>query len=164
MQWLYTKKVAVGTHVSSDSDNEGEIKSGEEKQQIDGLHLARCYVLGEKLMDVAFQNAVMDAILDRAMREDLYPSSGFTRIIFQGTTKSSPARKVLVDFWTWAGNESWVAEHDDLCEDIHTDFVAALVPALLRQRAAPDPKARPWIKSPETYHVIEVRDRETETS
>ncbi|KAF2242157.1 hypothetical protein BU26DRAFT_405911, partial [Trematosphaeria pertusa] len=77
MQWLYTKKVA----------------------QIDGLHLARCYVLGEKLMDVAFQNAVMDAILDRAMREDLYPSSGFTRIIFQGTTKSSPARKVLVDFW-----------------------------------------------------------------
>ncbi|KAH8644972.1 hypothetical protein IG631_02436 [Alternaria alternata] len=59
--------------------------------------LAYMYVLGEKIVDYEFQNAVIQAIISDMGRKNKVPSLGTIKIIYDGTTEGSAARRLLVD-------------------------------------------------------------------
>ena len=66
--------------------------------------LAKCYVLGEKLMDNGFKNAVVDALLDAMNNQPFYPhhcpDHRPIKITYDGTLEGSPTTRLLVDIWT----------------------------------------------------------------
>ena len=84
IHWLYRRTLAVQVP-SCDSDYAA---------YQDGAypHLSRLYVLGEELMDAAFKNAVIDAIIACAKQTLWYPSGEAVRIIYEGTVEGSLGR------------------------------------------------------------------------
>jgi len=66
------------------------------------------YVLGEKTVDLEFQNAVIEAIMSRMRQSNTLPSLNAVMIIYDdGTAEKSPARRLLVDGWAYAITSSW---------------------------------------------------------
>ncbi|KAF2242156.1 hypothetical protein BU26DRAFT_397428, partial [Trematosphaeria pertusa] len=98
LQWLYTKQVPLETYTHARSD-------GQDEEAINDELLAQCYVLGEKLMDSKFQNAVLEVFINN---ERHWPSNRAICILYKGTGSSSPARKLMVDFWAWQAEPDWV--------------------------------------------------------
>ena len=64
-------------------------------------YLATLYVFGEKIVDSAFQNIVMDALVatvNEAVKDKrCYPTGIVVNVIYDGTPKGSPARHRSVD-------------------------------------------------------------------
>ncbi|KAF1835364.1 hypothetical protein BDW02DRAFT_523371, partial [Decorospora gaudefroyi] len=75
-QWLYTRRLVKLTN--------------------NWLHLARLYVLGSKLKDKKFQRMVLDAMIEMASKRGGNPSFPVIKTIYDGTTKGSPARRLMV--------------------------------------------------------------------
>jgi hypothetical protein len=81
---------------------------------------AHLFVLGKRLLDREYQNRVIDAIV-ATTREEVeeknsdgtikleyaYPSWDATVVIYSGTPKGSPARQLMMDFWTLKSNPTW---------------------------------------------------------
>ena len=69
------------------------------KEDINDVYtaLAKAYVLGEELMDVKFKNDVLDTIIDVLWKLDDWPFGEPVAIIYNGTTETSPARRLMVD-------------------------------------------------------------------
>jgi hypothetical protein len=70
-------------------------------------HLARLYVLGEKLVDAKFQEAVLKELIKNVRELEKYPSTETIKIIYNGTTEGSPARHLLVDFYACRASAKW---------------------------------------------------------
>lgn len=87
-------------------------------------------------MDVTCQVAVLNSLIEDIKTFRAYPLDTFTRTIYAGTTKTSPARRLLVDFWALQGCSEWLVS-DDLASTTCSDFVNDLVVALLRERKKP---------------------------
>lgn len=62
-------------------------------------HLAKAYVLGERLADPFFQNKVINAMMTYCTRTGLVPSASSVNIIYDGTSKGSPARQLMANMW-----------------------------------------------------------------
>jgi len=111
--------------------------------------LARCYVLGEMLIDKKFKNAIVDAltdILEEMKDEMIIPGSFEINIIYAGTTEGSPGRKLMVDIWaTIAGKTCKTA-----LDECHPDFVLDLAKEFLELDNTIRP--RPWKTSLERYY------------
>jgi hypothetical protein len=60
-------------------------------------YVASLYVFGERVMDGLFQDAIISALIDHCTRTNKTVSLSLVRIIYQGTTSSSPARRLMVD-------------------------------------------------------------------
>lgn len=92
------------------------------------------YVLGERLADDAFQDDVLAGIIDVILNSDKYPPGRAIRITYSGTSsKSSPARQLMVDLYVHAGSRHWI-ELGIFLKDTCTDFVEELVTGFLRDR------------------------------
>jgi len=131
--WLYTGKVM---HLEIDQCY---------------IYLANLHVLGERILDVTFQNSVIAAMIRRSQTYKTYPGIQTVQIIYAGTPAGSPARRLLVDFWVFAGSPKW-SEVDNLSKRTCVDFVNDLIPRLLEQREAPGGlDVRPWIANPKSY-------------
>ncbi|KAI4922003.1 hypothetical protein J4E90_000431 [Alternaria incomplexa] len=150
VQWLYNGKIAVETMSSSDSD--AEVRKHE---NVNFHSLIQSYILGEKLMDTTFQNSVLKCLIECVKQEDNFPSDLTVKLAYERTTKHSPLRKLLVDFWVWYGCSDWAA--DDMNEDLGTEFTNDLLKAVLKVRAGPDEEKDrvepPWLAHPETYSI-----------
>ncbi|USP73218.1 hypothetical protein yc1106_00492 [Curvularia clavata] len=101
--------------------------------------LSKCYVLGEKLMDTAFKNAIIDAFTEAKFETphlDL-PSPGVipVTIIYDGTPKNSPARRLMIKMWSKYATADWAP----LLEDMPSEFNANLFRAvMIKKRASRD--------------------------
>jgi hypothetical protein len=140
MSWIYSKQLPV---LPGAPDSAGE----------EGYHtMAYAYVLGERLMDYEFKNALQDAYVLYARgsppTKRYYPSNEEIRIIYEGTRDNSPLRKFLVDIWTWRGKHEWI-END---RDLPKDFLLDVTTALLKVRPTVEDRSRPWKNSHEQYH------------
>jgi hypothetical protein len=139
LNWLYSREVAIG---STDAETWNA--------------LGNAYVIGEKLMDTKFQNVVMGAIITYLQRGSLYPGDSFTRTIYEGTMPLSPARRLVVDFWTWAAQAQWLEK--DLSQ-VSVEFVDDLAKSLIIDRPVPGTTTAmarqegPWAKAPESYYI-----------
>jgi hypothetical protein len=65
--------------------------------------LADTYVLGEMLMDLEFQDVVLDILMYECEKRKHYADMVLIKIIHNGTTDGSPAQKLLVDLYYWGG-------------------------------------------------------------
>ncbi|KAF2122111.1 hypothetical protein BDV96DRAFT_137297 [Lophiotrema nucula] len=109
------------------------------------VELANLYVLGEKLVDSAFQRAVLDAIIQRAHTRSAVPSYPFIKTVYGGTGAGSPVRKLVADFWVWGAKAEWDG-FEKLVERTHVEFVNDLVKGLMEVRAKPENQSlRPWV-------------------
>lgn len=94
------------------------------------LH-CRLYVLGEKIQDARFKNAVIDAIIAKSEERNetgtltgWSPSGHDIDVLYRGTCKGSLARKLMVRMHLERGDGEWITDHkthnreflEDLCE------------------------------------------------
>jgi hypothetical protein len=118
--------------------------------------------LGEKLVDATFQKAILDALVENVRELKKYLSTETIKIIYNGTTKGSRARRLLVDFWACRASVEWDGIKK-LREDTSGEFADDLLYALVQRREKCN--ARPWIDEPESYHTdvsIDTRTRARE--
>lgn len=135
-QWLYAQQLVFKGTVSASFE-----------------HLAKLYVLGEHLLDAAFRNTIIDALIKHCQTTKKFPPDTAVQIIYQGTPTGSPARKLLVDFWAHAASRDW-SRTTGLVALTSVDFAEALINALLEVREKPDStNPRLWLKQPNSYYV-----------
>ncbi|EDU49261.1 BTB POZ domain containing protein [Pyrenophora tritici-repentis] len=98
--------------------------------------LSKLYVLAEMLMDDTTKTIVLDAMkaqIDDGPEEDHYcfPEPDAIRIIYKGTTESSPARELMVKFYTDYSCGEELEELADL-KEFHFDLARSLITKRLR--------------------------------
>lgn len=100
VQWVYAGKVFAKT---KDDDDEPTFTP-----------LAKQHALGEKLLDDNFQDCVLNEMISLTRENEGYlPVDADITIIYESTGTSSPARRLLVDMFTWGGGTDpigWVRE------------------------------------------------------
>lgn len=127
--WLYAKSLYHVSYLSST-----------------WTQLTEAYVIGEKMMDVTFQAAVMDAMIGhRTYQTQWFPTIQNINTIYDGTVEASPARRPMVNLCVWRDGSPW-KNKNKLAEEMHEDFVDDLLSALLDQRKPPAGKSHaPWM-------------------
>jgi hypothetical protein len=124
LHWLYFKNVPTVITENFASSNP------------EFVTLAKCYILGEMLMDIGFKNAVLDALFDAIKYQPYYkaryPGPKSTRIIYSGTVEGPPARHLLVDMWVTEATKDWA---EFMTNNMLTAFTHDLAKALLGMRS-----------------------------
>jgi hypothetical protein len=132
VQWLYSHQIDIAH---------------------DTMQWAKIFVLGEQFMDVEFQNMMVE-VLVRCCEAKKYPICGKIDIIYSGTTKRSPVRRLLVDIYVWLVSPVCIV--DECIDEKPQDFVKDLLVALVVQRQAMWKKKkseRPWNQDLSKYLV-----------
>ena len=131
-------------HAESDTDGSSE---DDEDGDSEYLELVKSYALGEKILDPRFQNAVIDAILEKSTTETrdgsrYYPPGDAIQYAFNNTPESAPICKLLVDIYAREGESSWLEGsywRDDQ-SNIPQPFLLGLASSLFRngqERSSP---------------------------
>jgi hypothetical protein len=148
-RWLYSRKIFVDVHAELTHD-----------------HLARLYVLGEKLTDEPFQDAVLYTVIDIVKDGTKYPPDEAINIIYSRTSSaSSPARRLIVDMYVHAGHKRWLCS-ESICQATCVEFVDDFVKGFFECSKRLPEKGFPWVKAPEAYiftamRVEEHKEKET---
>lgn len=92
--------------------------------------LIEAFVLGEKLQDQNFKDAVTDSVVHTVNTPDDEDIRWYTRSVtidraYRGTPKGSPLRKLLVDMHFFHGRADWLegATNADFLKDLAKDFL-----------------------------------------
>jgi hypothetical protein len=98
---------------------------------------AHLYVFAEKVQGIETKNAVIRAMLDAGRivlpkRTSICPGSSIISVIYKGTPAECPARRLLVDFWTYRAVGVWFKS-----SDLHVEFMQDLLARVMDVRAAP---------------------------
>jgi hypothetical protein len=148
--WLYSGELAILSNTSAGQDSTSSSLSDEAPD--DHHTLAYAYALGERLLDIPFKNAIVDAYVlyarGTAPGKRYYPSNEEIRIIYDGTGDRSPIRQLLVDIWACRGKFEWIEKDSDLPRE----FLASVVKELLRVRGSTETLSRPWKLTHSQYH------------
>jgi len=74
-------------------------------------------------------------------------------VLYNGTTEESPARKLIIDYYCWAGTGDWVAKKVNLGETATADFINDLLLALMldKKDINGEKGVGPWVADPATY-------------
>lgn len=153
-RWITTHKINTKERPRWASPEEKSNPGYTQESTLDTEHLASCYGLGERIKDTKYRNAILSTMRHYAVNERLFPSDRAVAIIYESTQKGSPARKMMVDFWAYAGSEGWL-EDGGIRANVCHEFLEDLVPALLRVRVKPLGKDWPWAENVDTYFVSE---------
>lgn len=150
--WVNTRIIATRKRIQWASLQEKSRPEYKEKLVMDTEQLALCYGLGERLDDARYRNALLCTIQDDVMKEGSFPSDHAIAIIYAQTGRGSPARKMMVDFWAYAGNPSWL-ERKHVRSAVCPDFFEDLLPALLLARAKPERMTWPFAGNADAYSI-----------
>ncbi|KAJ5360619.1 hypothetical protein N7517_009810 [Penicillium concentricum] len=124
--WLYYATIPVIVEGTA-SDESTKVLSQEY------YDLAKAYVLGDKLLDVKFQNCVIDAIVERHATPDkrngrcYIPNKKTINYAFDNTTESAPIRKLLVDMYMGNVTAEW------LSKDLPPDFIFSVLKSVVEK-------------------------------
>jgi hypothetical protein len=105
------------------------------------LKLCQLYVLAEKLQDIKSKDQIIDGmhaffnklVLKTPLSVDtqhMLPAAA-TKKLYEGTQDRSQARKLLFDFYTEFGNESWLRDEQ---AELPAEFICDIAVRLLRNR------------------------------
>jgi len=113
-----------------------------------------CYVLGMKILNKAFKNCVLDAIAEAINNESFYSpgltSTGLTRILNDGKTDGSPARRLLADIWAYSdGPEKTLRRFMD---GMPRAFSMDLNAALYKLNGGFVGRGAPWVGGMQKYY------------
>lgn len=106
------------------------------------MHLANCYIFGEKILDAQFCNAVIRGFVDNAHAYGTNVFGGLSRMpasvsldvtnhVYKHTAPGSPIRQFLVDHWI---SESYEGYDLDDADELHADFSRDILKSLLSMR------------------------------
>jgi hypothetical protein len=143
---LYTQLLYTGTLPIAASDRPNK--------PLEWSVLARLYVLAEMLMDITTKNTVLNALLSK-YREVLNgmrhaPGIESVKIIYEGTSSHSPARRLMVDCYNDITTGSKFITTSSL--ELPRDFLYDLTIAMLDHRHAPTTGMRPYSCDATEYH------------
>lgn len=152
LQFLYFSKIYLTPTTSV-------VQVDVEKGLSEYTVLAELYGFGEKIQDVVFKNAVLDAILyrraERVEGTNYFPETHAVDIIYKSTTSGSLARRLMVDLYVSYAEEGWIAHGP--AENNH-EFVMDLACGLIRHKAKPEGRAPSKAAIEEgTYHEADER-------
>ena len=125
------------------------------------LDLARDYVLGEKIIDPEFQNVSLDRIIQCRETRKECPGHRAVSVIYEGTPKGSPARRLMVDFHSYDAYDAWL-DMGLLSRIVSAEFKDDLIAALITRRPPPAGPG-PWKTNASSYHIDTVKTK-TESS
>ncbi|KAF1839674.1 hypothetical protein BDW02DRAFT_604192 [Decorospora gaudefroyi] len=120
MQWLYTRDIPIGP-----------VDKGKHHR---GLRLLFAHVLGEKLEDIAFLQAIRKEIVDDPVEWFLLPFVVWN--VYRDTSPKSVFRKFLVDLYAVMGEPRWLAGLR--IDKYAAEFTIDLAQALMSRRQNPE--------------------------
>ncbi|KAJ5512379.1 hypothetical protein N7463_001931 [Penicillium fimorum] len=124
--WLYYAKIPV---IVEDAANEKPSQVSAQEYN----DLAKAYVLGDKLLDVKFQNYAIDAIIERRFTPDAktgkcyLPNRQSINYTYDNTTESATIRKLFVDMYVGNMTPGW------LSRELPKDFLFLLLRAVIEK-------------------------------
>ncbi|PLB48318.1 hypothetical protein P170DRAFT_448051 [Aspergillus steynii IBT 23096] len=95
------------------------------------MGLIKAYVLGDKLLDAEFHNAVIDAIVEESRSEAQdkhlwFPGEKVIEYAYENTTERAPIRRLLVDMWAIYAKSSWLDDPEESAYLPHTFLLGLL--------------------------------------
>ena len=128
-----------------------QVKSNENLPEY--LTLAQFYVFGEKVGDVKFKSAVMDAFITGLITPfggtSWTPVTRVADILYCGTVSGSPVRRLMVDAHVLRAGEHWITESPD---DNNLEFLMDLTRILIRNRTKSASRSFSTAIEKWTYH------------
>jgi hypothetical protein len=104
------------------------------------------------LMDLEYQDTILSTLIAKCEEKwEFSTEHVIFNTIYACTPVHSPARKLLVDFFCYAGGANFVDDRN-IAQDYPADFVNSVLRDLLDKREVPD-GLRPWVASLESYIV-----------
>lgn len=86
LHWCYFDTISVRS-IGDDSDTED-------------IDLGKAYILGDRLIDISFQNAVIDAVVEKYEENDTWcPPGTVIEYVYAYTTESAKIRDLLIDLY-----------------------------------------------------------------
>lgn len=111
--WLYEGCIqAVGVADADRADDEYQL-------------LVKAYMLGDKMMDTTFKDALVDSIIDKLIVSGRFDLN-LIDLIYGNTPATSPLRRLLRDIYGWAGQRSWL-DSIDSDEPLQAEFMKELL-------------------------------------
>ena len=100
------------------------------------LALARLYVYGERVLDTAIRNIIVEHLIafSSIANHDLpthphYPGPEVVEMVYDGTTAASPIRRFLVDMYVRFGQNKWMDPelHPAFLQDVARELIGRVV-------------------------------------
>ncbi|CAD0081747.1 unnamed protein product [Aureobasidium vineae] len=93
-EWVYSGRICKGASTARAKDT-------------DLAFIGQAYILGEKLLDHTFRNAVVDFLLETVVATGSLDLT-LPTLIFNETSASAPIRRLLVDLYACYGHKDWL--------------------------------------------------------
>lgn len=111
-----------------------------------------CFKLGDKLLDITFKNAVIDAMIESFKIHGQFPRSQ-AKYIYKALPESSAYRRLYLDVWAWVGGGAWYKPGGDIDHAPRQFFVdLAKRQHEIGERKYGQEEDMPWISDPCQYH------------
>ncbi|OJD38060.1 uncharacterized protein BKCO1_500010 [Diplodia corticola] len=121
-------------------------------------HLLGLAILGERLRDVTFKNAVVDAYVDMLMTGCICPTH-FAKAIYEGLPRGNGFARLYVDVWCWNSDESWfeeLEERDDPNSAPGAFWLDVVKRRIQLGRRVYDARIKaPWVANRAQYYEVE---------
>lgn len=120
LHWIYCKKLPLRC---------------EDPGSAEYLQLAKAIILGDRLQDADFEDAAIDAVIDKSQSSKMNGQALAPMItyIYKNTVGESGARRLLVDFYVCQGNKDWLGGPKGP-RDLPPEFILDLATGLLERR------------------------------
>lgn len=100
--------------------------------------LTRLYLLGEKMLDDAFQDCVLSANAAHSTDTGHMPGAKSVTKIHDGTAPSSPVRRWLIDSWVNVAKSNWLSRCNEREGGLPQEFKGDLIPTFIEHRSLDD--------------------------
>jgi hypothetical protein len=104
--------------------------------------LCKLYILARNFVDIAAQNAALDAILASAKESREIPANEHVWIIYKRTNTPCGGRKTMVDFYTYEATGEWMRAQGEDAHSFPPEFLGKLAMSFVELRTAPEGKMR----------------------
>ncbi|KAI9661303.1 MAG: hypothetical protein M1821_009630 [Bathelium mastoideum] len=137
VNWLYSRKVEAFRGLDVGWSKSYEI-------------LIEAFILGDKLLDIDFKDAVVDAIVHLTMKPDangtwaIPPGKNVSRL-YERTLKGSKARRMMVDLHVMSATPR-MFDSEEMKDEYCFDFVVELLRAMFEESRDPQGKANTLLR------------------
>jgi hypothetical protein len=142
VQWLYSNKINIKM-------TEGTMTSGEhyKESQLNYTVLVRAYIFGEKVLDLAYSNAVLGNLIEVEIEYDCTPGPDVMCALYDATSDGCPARRLLARFVAYYAYFNTKTERESDRWDVQIaayprDLLVDIIKAMAELRD--DDQQRPW--------------------
>jgi len=87
--------------------------------------LVGAYLIGDKFIDVEFQDTVIDCIIHKLKTSRSF-NKGLATLVWESTLPDSPLRKLWLDIYAWCGAPDWLDDGPDNDYYVNVEFAIAL--------------------------------------